>query len=101
MGVGLGVEMGSGEDDEISTSEEVTTGVDVVTSVDSTTSDVAEEITNSTSHTYAQVQIVHFIVETLVHIVGTTSWSTCITLYRLRMATMYVVLIRNYTTTTD
>ena len=65
VGVGLGVEMGSGEDDEISTSEEVTTGVDVVTSVDSTTSDVAEEIANSTSHTYAQVQIaVHFIVQT-------------------------------------
>ena len=64
VGVGLGVEMGSDEDDETSTSEEVTTGVDVVTSVDST-SDVAEEITNSTSHTYAQVQIgVHFIVQT-------------------------------------
>ena len=46
MGVGLGVEMGSDEDDETSATEEVTTGVDVVTSVDSTTSDVAEETIN-------------------------------------------------------
>ena len=46
MGVGLGVEMGSDEEDETSTSEEATTGVDVVTSVDSTTNDVAEETIN-------------------------------------------------------
>ena len=46
VGVGLGVEMGSDEDDETSTSDEVTTGVDVVTAVDSTTSDVAEETIN-------------------------------------------------------
>ena len=47
MGGGLGVEMGSDEEDGTSASEEVTTGVDVVTSVDSATSDVAEVIANS------------------------------------------------------
>ena len=46
MGVGLGVEMGSDEEDGTSASEEVTTGVDVGTSVDSATSDVAEETIN-------------------------------------------------------
>ena len=46
MGVGLGLEKGSDEDDETSTSDEVTTGVDVVTAVDSTTNDAAEKTIN-------------------------------------------------------